>query len=482
MDKSNIKKNTAYNIIKTASAVIFPLITFPYISRVLQPENIGKINFGSSITGYIAMLATLGVNTYAVRECAKVKGNREQLMRVSGQILSINMITTAIAYILLGILLVFSTSLKDYRLLIGIQSLSVIFTTFGADWLNTAMEDFRYITLRTVIFQMISLILMVLFVRQPDDYMKYAFIMVFAASGSNVMNIFYRKKYCITKLTFKMEIKKHLPPILGLFAMLVAQQIFTMCDTTIIGLLLGDYEVGLYSIALKVYYITNQVIVSITWVVMPRLCVAYTNDHILEIEKLLKYVLQFTFILGVPCVVGIFMISPEIIIVIGGKVYLGATRTLRVLSISLAATFMSNFFLNINLLASGKDKICAIICGIISVFNIITNLLFIPMFGITAAAVTTLCSQILIVCMCIPFLDSRINIFKMFIVAIKPIVAVFGMAFVVDLIIEFTFNNYVCVAASIAFGGITYFSILILLKEQIVIGCVDKFIAKLKEK
>ena len=104
------------------------------------------------------------------------------------------------------------------------------------------------------------------------------------------------------------------------------------------------------------------------------------------------------------------------------------------------------------------------------------------MFGITAAAVTTLCSQILIVCMCIPFLDSRINIFKMFIVAIKPLVAVFGMAFVVDLIIEFTFNNYVCVAASIAFGGITYFSILILLKEQIVIGCVDKFIAKLKEK
>ena len=107
MSKSNIKRNTVYNIIKTFSSVFFPLITFPYISRVLHPENVGKINFGSSIVSYVSMLATLGVNTYAVRECAKVKDNREKLTEVSGQILSINMVTTVVAYAVLGVLLVF---------------------------------------------------------------------------------------------------------------------------------------------------------------------------------------------------------------------------------------------------------------------------------------------------------------------------------------------------------------------------------------
>lgn len=482
MSKSNIKRNTVYNIIKTFSSVFFPLITFPYISRVLHPENVGKINFGSSIVSYVSMLATLGVNTYAVRECAKVKDNREKLTEVSGQILSINMVTTVVAYAVLGVLLVFCRQLRNYRFLIGIQSLSVIFITFGADWLNTAMEDFRYIALRTTVFQFISSILMFLFVNQPNDYMKYALITVIATSGSNVMNIFYRKKFCITRLTYKMDIKKHLPPILGLFAMLVAQQIFTMCDTTIIGLILGDYEVGLYTTALKVYQIVNQVVVSITWVVMPRLCVAYANNNILEIKRLLNYVLKFTSILGIPCVVGMFMISQEIIIVIGGEAYLGAAKVLRVLSVSLAMTFISNFFLNTNLLAAGKDKLCTIICIITSIFNIITNLLFIPMFGIIAAAVTTLGSQILIVCICILYLDKRIKIFRMFIVAIKPIAAAFGMTFVVSAIIKFIPNNYACVAMSIAFGGVAYFLMLILLKEQVVTGYVDRLKVKMKEK
>ena len=176
------------------------------------------------------------------------------------------------------------------------------------------------------------------------------------------------------------------------------------------------------------------------------------------------------------------LIAIVLIIVIGGEAYLGSAKVLRVLSVSLAMTFISNFFLNTNLLAAGKDKLCTIICIITSIFNIITNLLFIPMFGIIAAAVTTLGSQILIVCICILYLDKRIKIFRMFIVAIKPIAAAFGMTFVVSAIIKFIPNNYACVAMSIAFGGVAYFLMLILLKEQVVTGYVDRLKVKMKEK
>ena len=278
MESMSIKKNTFFNIIKTVSAIIFPLITFPYISRVLQPENVGKINFGNSIVSYISLIATLGITTYAIRECAKYKEDKDKLGKVSSQIFSINLVTTGIAYLILIVLLILYGKLRDYRLLIAIQSLKVFFTTIGADWLNTAMEDFKYITLRTLSIQILSLILMFVFIKSPDDYMKYAIITVLSASGANILNIFYRKRFCNTRFTLCMDIKKHLPAILSLFAMMLAQEIFTMCDTTIIGLTLGDYEVGLYSTALKVFNIINQVTCSIFFVVLPQLSVAYSRN------------------------------------------------------------------------------------------------------------------------------------------------------------------------------------------------------------
>lgn len=157
MNKEQIGKNTIYSVIKQISTIIFPLITFPYISRVLLVDNVGKINFGESVISYVSLIASLGISTYAVRECSKVKESKKELSDIASQILSINLITTIIAYIVLGILLLFVDKFEDYRLLIGIQSITIIFTTLGADWLNTAMEDLKFIAVRTVIFQVVAL-------------------------------------------------------------------------------------------------------------------------------------------------------------------------------------------------------------------------------------------------------------------------------------------------------------------------------------
>ena len=176
MAEKSIKRNTVYNAIKTLSSIIFPLITFPYISRVLLPENVGKINFGLSIVSYFTLIATLGITTYAVRECSAVRDDKEKLSDIASQIFSINIVTTIIAYVALAVTLLAYNKLENYRLLIVIQSLTIAATTLGADWLNTAMEDFRYITVRTVAFQFVSLVLMFVFVHKPEHYMRYAVI------------------------------------------------------------------------------------------------------------------------------------------------------------------------------------------------------------------------------------------------------------------------------------------------------------------
>lgn len=174
----SLKVNTVLNIIKTCSSIIFPLVTYPYVSRVLMPENIGKVNFASTYVGYFSLIATLGINTYAIRECAKNQKDRTKLNAVASQIYSMNVCTTVVAYVLLALSLVFFRSINGYRQLIIIQSTIILFTMLGADWINTAMEDFAYITIRTVAFQFISLILTLLFVKKPEDCLIYAGITV----------------------------------------------------------------------------------------------------------------------------------------------------------------------------------------------------------------------------------------------------------------------------------------------------------------
>ena len=209
----NIKVNTILNIIKVCSTIIFPLITFPYVSRVLLPQNIGRVNICQSFVNYFSLVAGLGLSTYAIRECAEYRDEKDHLSVVASELFSINMITTVISYLLMALTLLIFREYDEYRSLILIEASVIIFATLGADWLNSAMEDFKYIALRTVAFQFISLILLFSFVKSTDDLFKYAIISVVSSSGANIANIIYRRRYCKIRFTLNIDWKKHLPPI-----------------------------------------------------------------------------------------------------------------------------------------------------------------------------------------------------------------------------------------------------------------------------
>lgn len=174
-----------------------------------------------------------------------------------------------IAYAALLVSLVFFRKLDSYRNLIIIFSSNILFTILGADWINSAFEDFRYITLRTFGMQLISLICIFIFVRKPSDVINYALITVLASGGANILNMFYRRRFCRMHFIKDMRWKKHMPPIIMLFVMILAQQIFSSADITMIGFMRSDAEVGLYSTAVKIFNILNQVIASILWVMLP---------------------------------------------------------------------------------------------------------------------------------------------------------------------------------------------------------------------
>lgn len=480
----NIKLNAILNIIKTLSSIIFPLITFPYISRVLQPENIGKINFATSFVTYFTLIASLGISTYAIRECSLVKNKKEDLERIGSQIFSINICTACFSYLLLAITLVMFRNLDQYRTLIIIQSLTISFSTLGCDWINSAMEDYKYITIRTILFQLISLVLMFIFVHNPSDYIKYAIISVVSSSGASIVNILYRKKYCSLKFTNKMDFKTHFRPIILLFVMILAQNIFNSSDITMIGLIRGDYEVGLYSTAVKLTNLIAQVVASLVWVILPKMSRYFENGDYEEINKMLKKILNVLLSIGVPCAIGTIMLSEDIITLVAGSNYMGAIFPLKILMISFVFNLIGEFFLgNMILLPSKQEKKFMILCCISTVLNLILNFIFIPKYGLNAASVTTMISTFLLMIMLIITKDKKISLgyLKEILFSVLP-----GSILIVIICIvtkEFINIIYLRILLAIGFSGIAYFLTLLILKNElivIVMEYVKKIIKKIK--
>ena len=472
MSKS-IKKNTVFNIIKTLSTIIFPLITFPYVSRVLLVESIGKISFGLSIVSYFSLLASLGVNVYAIRECSKCRDDRELLSKTASEIFSIDLLTTILSYILLFITLLFYKKISGYRVLILIQSLSILFSTLGTDWINTAMEDFRYITLRTIFFQILSIVLLFIFVRRPEDYIKYALITIVSSSGANIVNIFYRRKYCDISFNLNESILIHLKPILLLFVMLLAQTIFNNVDISMLGIFKGDFEVGIYSTAHKVSNIIASLVSTLLWVIMPRMTYYFSKNNFDEVNQLLSKVFNFYITFGLPCVVGAIVLSREIILIVAGNKFISSSIVLEILMIAVLFDIIGGMFLgNSILLPSGREKYFMIVCIICAIVNCILNYFLIPLHGAHAAAFTTVICRVVMFFLLLLKIDKKIYVEN---IPRTLFDAIFGCVFIVLIcnIFKNVNSTIVRTVLSVFLSSLLYLLFLIFRKNQLVISFLN---------
>lgn len=465
---ANIKHNSIFNFIKTFSQFIFPLITFPYISRVLGAESIGKYNFSNSVVSYVSMIATLGISSYAVRECSKVKQNRTEYEKTASEIFSINIITTVIAYIILFLLLSFSESLHSYNKLIIILSTTIIFNTFGAEWINNVHEDFKFITIRSISFQILAFVLMLLFVRNQSDYINYAWISLLSTSGANLINVFYRRKYGKIRFTFNINLQVHFKPIVYLFAIYISQQIYVNSDITILGLYKGDTSVGIYSTSVKIYNIVNAMICSICMVVIPQISYLFEKKEYNSISKLFNYALNFIVVLGLPAITRINMLCPEIISCLAGNEYLAATSSLRILTIALIFSLLGGLIGNVTIIPAGREKICFFQGIVAATINILFNVVLIPSFGINAAASTTAIAEgVSFVILAINF-DKRIRIKSIKKILFGPLLGSMLIICVILFTRYLIHNSILVILVSVTMSMIMYLIVQILVKNEFV--------------
>lgn len=400
MRKKSLGVNAVLNGIKTLVSIAFPLITLPYISRVLQVENVGNYNYSFSIVNYFALIAGFGVSTYAVREGTKYRDNYNDFSSFASEVFSVNILSTLLAYVLLAFTVVILPGLSAYRTIIGILCISIACSTIGCEWMFSVYEDYLYITIRSILFQLLSLALLFLLVKTREDVSKYALVTVISSSGASLVNYLSRQKYARIRIRFSSDLTRHLKPMLLLFTANVATVIYVNSDVTMLGALVGTYYVGLYSVATKVYSLVKQLLSAIIIVSVPRLSAYIAGRQIKEYNTTASVIFHSLLSLVVPAVVGIIMLAPDIVLFLSDDTFLESAKALRIISIALIFCIFSWFYTSCVLIPNKQEKHILKATFAAALVNIAANLLLIPHFQEKAAAFTTMLAELcsLIIC------------------------------------------------------------------------------------
>lgn len=385
----SILTNGLLNVIRTVMSILFPLITYPYATRILQAENLGKVNFASTYIGYFSLIAVLGLTGYAGREGVQYRNDKKKLNIFCNDLLTLNLCTTVFSYIMLIVTMLLWPKLQDYSILIVIYSTTILFSTLGMEWLYVLEEDYAYITIRSILFQIISLVLMFVLVKDRHDYYMYATINVLASVGGNIFNFLHARKYIRPRLVFRRRIFTHLKYSIVFFSSSIASSIYSNIDTTMLGIMCSDYHVGIYSVAVKMYTMIKSVLTAITSVTMPRL--TYYRSQNMEkefnllISKLFKTMITFL----LPVVVGLNMVAEEVIVLFCGDGFDEAKTALSILSFAILFSIFATVTNGCVLIPSKQEKRVLTTTVSAAVVNFITNLVAVPIFKQNGAAFTT---------------------------------------------------------------------------------------------
>lgn len=396
MKQKSIKNNVIMNMILTMSSFVFPLITFPYVSRILMPEGIGKVSFATSLVSYFLMFSQLGIPTYAVRTCAKVRDNKKILSKTAQELLIINVIMAVVSYIFLLLSICIIPKLQVEKTLYLIISSTIFLTAIGVEWLYKALEQYTYIAIRSIIFKFLALVAMFCLVHEESDYVIYGAISIFAASASYILNFINVRKYIYLSPVGKYELKRHIKPILVFFAMACATTIYTNLDSVMLGFMKTDTDVGYYNAAIKIKTILVSVVTSLGVVLLPRSSYYLENNMEDEFRYIASKAMNFVFVAAIPLTIYFFAYAQEGICFLSGEAYLGSIIPMQIIMPTVIFIGITSISGTQMLVPLGREKFVLYSEILGAVTDVLLNLALIPKFAAAGAAIGTLVAEFVV--------------------------------------------------------------------------------------
>lgn len=477
----SIAKNSVFFLIYNILNLLFPFVTGVYVARVLLPDSIGQVAYAQNITQYFVILAFLGIPTYGLREISKARKNKEDLNNVYSELFFLNLFST-LTFTCIYIILIFSVSdfRNNYPLYL-ITGLAIALNAFDNSWLYEGLEEFKFISVRNLVFKIISFILLVIFVRKPTDFYIYALITVAGTAGNNILNIAFSRKFIRLKC-HNINIKRHLKPVMLLVVVNLAIEIYTLVDTTMLGTFCPKENVAYYSYGSKINKIFLQVVNTFTIVIVPRIALYFKEGKLDEFNALLTQTLKVILILSIPLIVGIQFVSEFFICEIYGDIYINSAYVLRILSAVLLISPIGYLLGSRVILAAGKEWKMIVSVGIGAIVNVIGNLILIPLYQEYGAAIASIIGEIVVMLIYLIFGSKYFKLQRFWDTAIRIVIAcavmggyLFGASFI-------PLNSWVVFVFQFLGSIIVYFGLLLIFKEHLILDILIKFKDKIFKK
>lgn len=478
MKEKSLLSNYIFNTIYTLLNILFPLITTSYVSRVLLADGVGKVSFAANIVSYFLVIAQLGVPRYGPREIAKKRGSKEEQNNIFWEIFSINFISTFFMVILYYIAILNLSSFNENRFLMLIMGLSLVFNFINVDWFYTGMEEYKYITIRSIFIKLVSLVCLFIFVKSREDFWIYGLIQCCGIGGNYLFNIFNLRRF-IKRPAVKLNLCKHMKSIMILLSMTIAVELYAQLDTTMIGFLCTDSNVGYYTNPMRMIKIIIGVVTSLSTVLFPRLSWYYEKGDVDKVNSIVNIALKLVIYIAFPACLGVLLIAKPMILVLFGNSFSPSILTIRILAFLIPVVAIGNLFGTQILMIVNQEKKLLYSVSIGACINIMLNTFLIPKFQQNGAALASVIAEASVMIVQYVFAKKYIKLDISINFLIKTIIALLGMMFIWGIRYVYS-SNIIELIMQIGLGAIIYIVISFIIQNEMFIFIKDTLLKKLK--
>lgn len=479
MSNKSIKKNYIYNLIYQVLALLTPLITTPYLSRVLRADGVGTVSFAESVVSYFVLVATLGITTFGQREISYVQDDKEKRSQVFWETKTLEAIICAVVIV---VYIPFAL-LQMYKSLYIVLVLNLLAVLFDIVWLFQGMEEFGKIVIRNVLIKILNILYVFVFVKTKDDIIKYAFGIGFFLFLSNISLWFYLPKY-VSKPTWReIEPFRNFKTVISLFIPTVAIQVYTVLDKTMIGLITKSaYENGYYEQALKIARIVLTVVTSLGTVMIPRIGFHYGKGETEKVKRYMYRGYRFVWFLGIPLCFGLIGIVPSFVPWFFGKGYDRVVPILKILSLLILSIGINNVTGMQYLIPTKRQNIFSMTVLIGAGVNFILNMILIHFFQSIGAAVASVAAETTIAFVQLYMIRKELSFNEIMKSSIHYFLAGGAMLVILEIVGSRLSPSIMHTALLVVCGASVYCAILLVFKDSFFIGNVMSVLTKIRGK
>ncbi|MGL5000666.1 MAG: flippase [Cetobacterium sp.] len=477
----SVSKNYLYNVLLIISNTVFPIITFPYVSRVLMPEYLGKVYFVQGVVAYFVIISVLGAPNYGIKELSKAKGvgDWDEFKKIFTELFLMTTLSSVGSLLILLITINSYEKFSAEKLIFYIFSAQVLFECFHINHFFIVMENHKRRLIRSFSIRVLSLGFLFYFIKTPKDYYLYALLLVVPEIIARVIDVFSVRKYF--NFNFKeLNFKRHIKSMLVIFLYIFTIGIYGSIDTTMLGIIVGDSEVGLYTAAVKMYKMVLPVILTLGTVLSPRIIGAIKRKEKLNIYKNIDIFMDYSFIVGIPATLLMMLLAREFTILFSGEGFIGSINTMIIMSPCLVFLAIGSFIGGQIMLPNDMEKGILTI-SILGVFlNIGLNYFLIPVYLRNGAAIATLITEVVI---SLVKMNIMKNLYKDYRILTKDRIITVLIGLLVSILIYLKidtlreYGNILTLLIVPVIYGVVYFGLLILFKNERVFMWI-KFIKK----